>query len=242
MFAGHHWLGNAINLTDENGRVIPAKDYPFGFYNGQVELTYGQINGLAGDFYGTEEAISGENDLEDDSLEKQIIRFKKAYLTMAEASPAAPNRQPWEINQILRMLAKEVKEVEAVYTAGGNPSKIYPEIEGKAWELEMQAITLDRPAGQRTYAGLTWHNFDHFGEDAETAYNAGHTLALRTAGQGDLDQAYRLNAFADHFLEDRFAAGHLRTPRRALHGNYFWDSYIDFLAMASILFFQTWDL
>lgn len=28
-----------------------------------------------------------------------------------------------------------------------------------------------------------------------------------------------MNAFADHFLEDSFATGHMRTPRRMLHGS-----------------------
>ena len=34
-----------------------------------------------------------------------------------------------------------------------------------------------------------------------------------------------MNAFADHFLEDSFSAGHIRTPRRALQGtvNFFYD-------------------
>jgi len=40
---------------------------------------------------------------------------------------------------------------------------------------------------------------------------------LRAAAAGDLLAGYALNAFADHFLEDSFAAGHLRTPRRRLH-------------------------
>jgi hypothetical protein len=69
---------------------------------------------------------------------------------------------------------------------------------------------------------------DHFGADAVTAYLAGHGLAVKQAAQlhgqdptsravqMKLLQAYGFNAFADHFLTDLFAAGHVRTPRRAL--------------------------
>ena len=78
----------------------------------------------------------------------------------------------------------------------------------------------NRPAAER-YFELAKINFDHFGADARAAYNAGHTAALKAAESGkpeDLETAYTLNAFADHFLEDSFSSGHMRTPRRILHG------------------------
>ena len=54
------------------------------------------------------------------------------------------------------------------------------------------------------YAGLAQINWDHFGDDARTAYNAGHATAIQRAIDGDLEGAYALNAFADHFLQDSF--------------------------------------
>ena len=77
------------------------------------------------------------------------------------------------------------------------------------------------------YLNLAQSNFDHFGVDALTAYQAGHTWAQAQAASAAketngfrrdrlLRQAYAINAFADHFLTDLFAAGHMRTPRRAL--------------------------
>ena len=77
------------------------------------------------------------------------------------------------------------------------------------------------------YLNLAQSNFDHFGVDALTAYQAGHTWAQAQAASATketngfrrdrlLRQAYAINAFADHFLTDLFAAGHMRTPRRAL--------------------------
>lgn len=82
-----------------------------------------------------------------------------------------------------------------------------------------------------SYLRLGAINLDHFGQDARTAYNTGHAMAMRHASKASptrdpkmsaeerqvyLDVSYRMNAFADHFLEDQFASGHLRTPRRHL--------------------------
>jgi len=37
-------------------------------------------------------------------------------------------------------------------------------------------------------------------------------------GAQNLELAYAMNVFSDHFLEDSFAAGHIRVPREILHG------------------------
>lgn len=83
------------------------------------------------------------------------------------------------------------------------------------------------------YLQLSEMNFDHFAPDAITTYKAGHQLALQTAldahklnalgrakkAQKQLELAYAQNAFANHFLTDASAAGHMRTPRRAIAEN-----------------------
>jgi hypothetical protein len=80
------------------------------------------------------------------------------------------------------------------------------------------------------YLRLSANNFDHFQPDSLIAYKIGHQVALETAlvgykqkTQGNhhyaarlLELAYAQNAFANHFLSDSFASGHLRTPRREL--------------------------
>jgi len=73
------------------------------------------------------------------------------------------------------------------------------------------------------YLALLLTNWDHFGSRAVTAYSAGHKTALQqaliahqTQKQDDLDLAYAMNAFADHYLSDLFSAGHIRTPRKEL--------------------------
>ena len=88
-------------------------------------------------------------------------------------------------------------------------------------EKDLQFITLNRSTfGQFSapaYLRLAQLNLDHFGEDAHTAYSAGHYTAMSEAANGNLEVAYAMNAFADHYLGDCFAAGHMRTPRRLLH-------------------------
>jgi len=80
------------------------------------------------------------------------------------------------------------------------------------------------------YKELLSENIDHFEKDAIQAYTAGHLLALDKAieakelyeqgqdmkGRLRLNEAYTLEAFAQHFLSDSFAAGHILTLRRGL--------------------------
>jgi hypothetical protein len=71
-------------------------------------------------------------------------------------------------------------------------------------------------------------NIDHFNEHAIEAHRVGHELAKMAAARAhfikDEDQkkamlahAYSLEAFACHYFTDRFASGHIRTPRLALY-------------------------
>src|SRR5262249_42592779 len=85
-------------------------------------------------------------------------------------------------------------------------------------------ITPWYPLGR--YLQLSAVNWDHFGEHAILAYQAGHAAALAQAvtarNKPPSDQrealcwAYAMNAFADHFLSDLFSGGHIRAPRKKL--------------------------
>lgn len=172
-------------------------------------MTYGQINGLAGDFYGTVDPISDGKDTAD-----QSARFVKAFQKLA--NPSA--RQPKEAQDILKVLQNEVDAVNAALANHQDPSVVYSKLPDVTVQLE--ALTIGRPSDEPAYLGLAQINWDHFGIDARTAYNAGHGAAIQMAISGDLQVAYAMNAFADHFLEDSFSAGHLRTPRRLLHSSY----------------------
>lgn len=204
-FREHGYTGDAITLTLTDGTKKPAGDYPFTLQN-KLQLAYGQINALAGDFYGTSDPISdGPTPVE------QQQRFLNAYYWLATDT----TRQPGECNQLLGLLKQEVDTVNLAVQLYRDPSIVYngllPDITSS---LEAATLTRTKIPG---YLGLAQINWDHFGVDARTAYNAGHALALNAAVNGYLEYAYTLNAFADHFLEDSFSAGHMRTPRRMVH-------------------------
>jgi hypothetical protein len=163
---------------------------------------------LAGDFYGTYDPISDGTNLTD-----QVSRFMAAYNLLASDSRAST-----EAYDILAVDTQERQAFAAAIANGTDPSVAYNNLPDKTASFE--SITITRPLSEPGYLGLAAINFDHFGSDARTAYNAGHYAALQVALGGrpqDLLTAYTMNAFADHFLEDSFAAGHLRTPRRVLH-------------------------
>ncbi len=78
------------------------------------------------------------------------------------------------------------------------------------------------------YVQLLRYNFDHFGSDAKATFKVGFENAvkqMRKAGKAKTQEekasklflAITRLLFASHFLTDLFAAGHIRTPRRALH-------------------------
>jgi hypothetical protein len=141
-------------------------------------------------------------------------RFMAAYDLLATDT----SRQPQEALDIIAAEQPERDAFAAALANGTDPSVAYSQLPDTT--TDMEEITVTRPLSQPGYLGLAGINWDHFGADARTAYNAGHAAAIQVALSGTpqaLLRAYTLNAFADHFLEDSFAAGHLRTPRRELH-------------------------
>lgn len=71
----------------------------------------------------------------------------------------------------------------------------------------------------KSYVELALRNVDHFGWHDVVAYCRHHAaaLALAVRARGADGEPWRraivYNAFADHFLSDGFAAGHVRVPR-----------------------------
>ena len=200
-------------LSWSDDRQYSAIEKPLTLPNG-LQLTYGRINALAGDFYGTDNPISdGSN------FGVQCTRFTAAFDTLG----VEKQRAPGEARKIMRILDDEVKIIKTALDNGVDPSGAYNNLSDP--NAALQLATVFRPGGFPSYLGLSLINWDHFGKDARTAYEAGHYTALAKAKEGNLQLAYCLNAFADHFLEDSFSAGHVRTPRRALHNSWIpaWD-------------------
>ena len=208
-YAEHAFLGDGITLQLADGQSALAANRPVKLPNGLL-LTYGQINGLAGDFYGTTKPISDGATPED-----QHSHFSAAWATLGVDTA----RQPGEATSILQLLLNEVVLVNQAFADHKDPSQVYATLPDQSFNFT--ALTIGRPSDQPSYPGLALINWDHFGTDARTAYDAGHTVALHTATEASDEDtlllAYAMNAFADHFLEDSFSAGHTRTPRRQLH-------------------------
>lgn len=183
-----------------------------------LELNYGQIMSLAGDFYG----VPGETISEGKTLEERKNFFRIAFSTLAHDSAA--------VIEVPKIYAVILQEHEALMTGLKNGEKIediFARI-GDNDNRQWNCITGGGCSGlwwlsQGRYLNLAKKDFDHFGNNAWLAYDAGHRLAIETAIEAHqshdtqkLATAYAMNAYASHFLTDRFAAGHLRTPRPEL--------------------------
>jgi hypothetical protein len=157
-----------------------------------------------------------------------VQQAKDAYETLAAGDSN-------ELNRILDILAKEQHAVAVARENHEEPSKAFARL-GDSLSYEWNEATGGAPASegklgalrkQGRYLKLALVNMDHFGRDAVRAYMAVHTYALSEAAklrgsslavnEAALRRAYAINAFGDHFLSDLFAAGHVRTPRRALY-------------------------
>ena len=227
-YAEHCFIGNELKLKFPHGTFLAEKTNLL-LENG-VKLTYGQINGLGGDFFGTYDPIcKGEN------FQDQCDRFQRAYACLGRQK----GRTPWEVDQIVDSRREELRVIREARENGRSTAEAYKSLTkdglsglwGYKEEAELSAITIGRAdwgeSAAPSYVKLAQINFDHFGEDARKAYNAGHYCAMQEAARpdGNLEIAYAMNAFADHYLGDCFAAGHMRTPRRALHATYTQTAY-----------------
>jgi hypothetical protein len=237
----HRCIGDAISLNFGDG-PIPAKSIhldvggPDAAPQEQKHLTYGQIVSLAGDYYGVPDApISWAKD--------KLAAFWAAYGTLMRGDPT-------ELANIMEIIEDEQKAVDQARKEGKPPSSAFEAL-GYTLSCRWNEATGGGPAflgpvglvKHGRYMKLASMNFDHFGSDAVEAYVAGHTLAKKLALKAKpgaskderrclLSMAYAINAFADHFLTDLFAAGHIRTPRRALYEMAYTPAVVsNFLAM-----------
>lgn len=211
--AEHIFIGDEIKIYVPT--IGPEVGHLFHFPNGLV-ASYGDILAF-GDFYEIEgwPISKGKSDLD------RRTRFLAAFHSFTEE----PVKD--EAEKILKLIHDQQKIVKDAVKRGEDPNKI----------LESMSSEMSRKLNCYTGGGCTnaWWlkpgrylrlvegDFDHFGNDAWIAYSTGHQIALETALEARntndaklLETAYAMNAFASHFLSDRFAAGHIRTPRYEL--------------------------
>ncbi|WP_323160029.1 phospholipase [Pseudomonas fluorescens] len=216
--AEHTAVGDNTRLRFvEGAEPVLAQNVPLHLPNG-LALTYGQVLALGGDFYGIVDRPINEGSTPADRLQ----RFTAAFDSLA-ALPASKA----EATQVLAIMQKEIDAVKQAIKEGKQPHEAYDAL-GDTLSEEWNKITGGGsfvsalfPLGR--YLKLAANNADHFGEWARLAYIAGHTAALQTAAAAhasqdelQLQRAYAMNAFADHYLTDLFSSGHLRVPRKAM--------------------------
>jgi hypothetical protein len=215
----HTAIGDGAFLFFYNGDPgTRAGSNPLPLPNG-LRLTYGQIVALGGDFYGIPDAPISDGS----SLYSRKDRFTNAFNTLATDTASVA-----ESAKILDVMQVEIDDVNAALFDGTPASAIYATL-GDSLSEKWNVITGGGspisplfPPGR--YLNLAAKNWDHFGQYAVLAYQAGHAVALDQAvvahtsqQQSDLELAYAMSAFADHFLSDLFSSGHLRTPRKELY-------------------------
>lgn len=214
----HTAIGDNVLLRfAANQPPVVAHQSPLPLPNG-LSLTYGQVVALGGDFYGVPERPIADGATPSERIE----RFLQAFDSLARLPASRAEAQ-----DILAVMQEEISAANRAIKDGRQPHEAYDAL-GDSLSARWNRITGGGsvasdllPLGR--YLKLAASNWDHFGRSALLAYQAGHGAALQQAlrarGSGDerdLQLAYAMNAFADHFLTDLFSAGHLRVPRKAL--------------------------
>lgn len=153
---------------------------------GDVELSYGEIVALSGDFYASPEDLWNEK----------------------------PSAFPWlyEANDLSDLREAFATELAWIRRENRGANVGYPDNNiAFAWNA-------------KSYVELALDNTDHFGWHNVVAYCRYHEKAIEyaisAASESVQDEGFRralyYNGFADHFLTDGFAAGHIRVPRQQI--------------------------
>ena len=239
----HKNLGDDVRLYLPNTNTSDAV-LKLSLPNG-LKLSYGEIMMFGGDIFGDpSKPISNcKAKNPDDCFNAQFI----ALAVKGEAkdeSCSNPLRQVKAIQYFMNKIEHELAEARN----NGQQDWEYYEKNNTAINKKLNKITCGGspisaffPFG--TYIKLAEVNFDHYVPDALFAYQVGHRYALDTARQGFLQKkagdihranqllelAYAQNAFANHYLTDSFAAGHMRTPRRAIANSVFLPKVLSLL-------------
>ncbi len=215
-FSEHLAAGEQIALsfsTDRPAEKNTRLHLPNGLY-----LSYAEIISL-GDLYGIPEKPIHWGSTQ---AEKEQ-RFLAAFATLASDAEAVS-----EARLLKKVIYDEWQAVQEGMRTGQTPEEIFKTI-GSEVGRQVNCITGGGCQPKvwwllpGRYLKLAMENYDHFAFASTEVWRIGHRLALRqallahqTGLRRDLEYAYALEAFAAHYLSDRFAAGHLRTPRTAL--------------------------
>lgn len=215
----HTFMGDNVKLYfSKNDLGIQA--YEFSLPN-DLKVSYGNIMAF-GDFY----EIVNQPISHGKTIEEQEMRFRSAFNSFALNKENAK-----EARQIIEVINQEQKAVTEGLARGEKAQDIFHKISdenNRQWNCitggGCSTFTWWMLPGR--YIELAKQDYDHFGNNAWLTYQVGHKTAIKEAiaahatnDRKQLEIAYAMNAFACHFLSDRFAAGHIRTPRNELPVN-----------------------
>lgn len=212
-FAEHRFLGDTVHVlkASANNQSGPSQDSAatLTLSNG-LNVTYGEINGFAGDYFGLDKPISSEPNIE---LMRETFR---RWFDLLDFSPAGKLKAEAIRNELSVMNNKALAVMRSGSdNAAAELAAVYRDTPLDITRLE--EVSKDaRWAIGSSFMQLLEANVDHFGAEARSTYDAGHSVALDLAAKGELETALAVNGFADHFLQDSFAAGHIRVPRREI--------------------------
>ena len=188
-----------------------------------LQLSFGEITALSGDFYGVpEHPIIDQGEKSENIARGRRERFMAAYSTLAHAIYEDIKK---EVDKILEIMQEERNAVDAALKDGKPPSEALEKL-GNTLSEKWDTLTggiwiLGKPIKFGRYMNIAVSNYDHFVPSVKDAYLVGHELAIekaRDASKGNsseekeriLQEAYSIDAFACHFLTDSFASGHMR--------------------------------
>lgn len=183
----HQWLGlRGAQLACAALGLPPTTFDKLQRRAGDVELSYGEIAALSGDFYASPEDLFDEK----------------------------PAPIPWmyEQNDLSDLRKAFATELDWIKRENRGANVGYPNNNiAFAWNA-------------KSYVELALDNTDHFGWHNVLAYCRYHKKAIECAlsarSESIEDEGFRralyYNGFADHFLTDGFAAGHIRVPRQQI--------------------------
>ena len=164
-----------------------------------LEVSPGDITAMMGDFYG---AFDKGKDGKD-------------HFNPAKSFEAMNNADPEEMKQILARIKREKDDIEKAKDGKGEfkatPTSEFDQV------TENRKVTTDKDGTTTGYnfLELAKRNANHFNKQDTTgfdnnmgSYDEFHRMALEAAAKGDENRARGLEASAQHFLTDRFSAGH----------------------------------
>ena len=195
----HKCIGEKIELRQAEQKHL---ELPNG-----VEMAFGQIIALAGDFYGIPKhpIIDPSKGIYQADPDHQQ-RFLAAYNSLVRAPKEKLQK---ELNKVIKALDKE--------------SQTGTSIGDKEWDQITGGKRLDGlpvKHGRMLKLHLAQNNHDHFLPYTKDGYLTGHLLALNKTREASeyagneskrfLHEALSLDAFACHFLTDSFSSKHIR--------------------------------